>query len=82
MDGKPTNQGKVGTLDYMSKCYFTAKKHGLGVHLDSARFFNAAANLNVDVKEITKYSDTLLFCLSKGLCAPVGSMICGTNEYI
>ncbi len=66
----------------MSKCYFTAKKHGLGVHLYSARLFNAAASLNVDVKEITKYSDTLLFCLSKGLCAPVGSMICGTNEYI
>lgn len=56
-----------------------AKKYGLGVHFDGARVFNASAYLNVDVKELTKYCDTVMFCLSKGLCAPVGSMV---NSYI
>lgn len=52
------------------------------MHVDGARIFNSAAFLQVDVKEITKYCDTIMFCLSKGLCAPAGSMIAGSKEFI
>ena len=57
-------------------------KLGLHVHLDGARIFNAAVRQGVDVKEYTKEVDTVQFCLSKGLGAPLGSMICGTKEFI
>ena len=52
------------------------------VHVDGARLFNAATALNCDVKEITKYCDSVMFCLSKGLCSPIGSIIAGTKEFI
>ncbi|MFZ1042129.1 MAG: low-specificity L-threonine aldolase [Anaerolineales bacterium] len=55
---------------------------GLKVHLDGARIFNAAAALNVNVKELTASVDSVTFCLSKGLCAPVGSVLCGDKEFI
>jgi threonine aldolase len=55
---------------------------GLKVHLDGARIFNAAAALGVPAKEITGSVDSITFCLSKGLCAPVGSVLCGTKEFI
>jgi threonine aldolase len=74
--------GVVLPLDYMKDVYQLAKEHGLKVHLDGARLFNASTFLNCDVKEITQYVDSVTFCLSKGLCAPVGSMICGTKEFI
>ncbi len=54
----------------------------LKVHLDGARIFNAAAALNVNVKELTIPVDSVTFCLSKGLCAPVGSVLCGDKEFI
>ena len=57
-----------------------AKKHGnIPVHLDGARIFNAAAFLKVEAKEIVQYCDSVMFCISKGLCAPVGSLVCGTH---
>jgi threonine aldolase len=59
-----------------------AHEAGLKVHLDGARIFNAAAYLNEDVAEITNKFDSVQFCLSKGLGAPVGSMIVGSNEFV
>ncbi len=59
-----------------------AQEHGLRIHIDGARIFNAAVALGVPVKELTRYSDSVSFCLSKGLSAPVGSLICGTRDFI
>ena len=76
------SSGNVLTLDEMKKAFDTAKKYNLPVHLDGARIFNAATYLNTDVSEITKYCDSVMFCLSKGLCAPVGSILAGSKEFI
>ncbi len=59
-----------------------AHRHGLKVHLDGARLFNAAAALGVEAKELARPVDSVTFCLSKGLCAPVGSVLCGDKEFI
>lgn len=74
--------GAVVHLDNLKEIKEVAKKHGVPVHMDGARLFNAATALGVDAKEITKYCDSVMFCLSKGLCAPVGSMVAGTKEFI
>ena len=77
-----TQAGKVLPLEYLGNARkFTIDK-GLMLHLDGARIFNAAAKLKVDVKEITKYFDTISCCLSKGLGAPVGSVLCGPKNLI
>lgn len=76
------SNGRVISLSNMESIYTIAKTHNLPVHLDGARLFNAAASLKVDVKDITKYCDSVMFCLSKGLCAPVGSMLAGSKEFI
>lgn len=70
------------TVEQMRSNWDVAKEHGLGVHLDGARIFNAAIALGVDVTELSKYADTIQFCLSKGLSAPVGSLVVGTEELI
>jgi len=67
---------------YMASVGRLARHHGLGIHLDGARIFNAAVALGVDVKELTREADSLSFCLSKGLAAPVGSVICGSKAFI
>jgi len=59
-----------------------AKSRGLAVHLDGARIFNAAVALGVDVKELTRSVDSLSFCLSKGLSAPIGSVVCASKKFI
>jgi len=59
-----------------------AHENGLYMHLDGARIFNAAAALNAPVRSLTDPADSVTFCLSKGLCAPVGSVICGSREFI
>jgi threonine aldolase len=59
-----------------------AKSHGLKVHMDGARIFNAAVGLDLDVREFTQHVDTLMFCLSKGLSAPIGSIAAGDGEFI
>jgi threonine aldolase len=59
-----------------------AHQRGLLVHLDGARIFNAATACGVSVKEMVDPVDSVTFCLSKGLCAPVGSILCGTRDYI
>lgn len=74
--------GKVISLEKMKEVYKVGQKHGIAVHLDGARIFNAATYLNVDVMEVAQYADSINVCLSKGLCAPVGSVLVGTPEFI
>ncbi|AIO19205.1 Low specificity L-threonine aldolase [Candidatus Izimaplasma bacterium HR1] len=74
--------GKALSLEYMEKVYKLAKKYDISIHLDGARIFNAATSLGVDAKAITKYVDSVTFCLSKGLASPVGSLLCGSKEFI
>lgn len=71
------SNGRVVPLSIMQEVYELAKSRHLSVHLDGARLFNAASFLDLDVKEITQYADTVNVCLSKGLCAPVGSIFAG-----
>ncbi|GAG35896.1 unnamed protein product, partial [marine sediment metagenome] len=70
------------TVDQMKADWDVAKEHDLGVHLDGARVFNAAIALGVNVKEITQYADTVQICLTKGLAAPVGSLVLGPETLI
>jgi threonine aldolase len=72
--------GRCTSLAVMEEIWGHAKDRGLPVHLDGARIFNAAVALGVDVKTLTRGFDTIMFCLSKGLCAPVGSMLVGSAE--
>jgi threonine aldolase len=60
----------------------TARSAGLAVHIDGARIFNAAVATGTDVAVLAGYADTVSFCLSKGLCCPVGSLLCGPAEKI
>jgi threonine aldolase len=59
-----------------------ADRHGLAVHIDGARFFNATTALGVAPAEMAQYADSVTFCLSKGLCAPVGSVVVGSADFI
>jgi threonine aldolase len=70
------------TPEYTAAVVALAKQHGLLLHLDGARIFNAAVALGVDVRELTRGCDSINVCLSKGLAAPVGSVICGSGEFI
>jgi threonine aldolase len=74
--------GRILDLQYLADVQKLAKKYELYSHLDGARVFNAAVGLGIDVKEISKYFDSLMFCLSKGLAAPVGSILAGSKEFI
>ncbi len=79
-------QGTVGGIP-ISKAYTDAvgqlaRAHGLVLHIDGARIFNAAAALNVDVADLVSAADSVTFCLSKGLCAPVGSVLVGSRAFI
>ena len=74
--------GAALTPEYMESVAELARSRGLTVHLDGARIFNAVVALGVDVKEFTRHVDSLSFCLSKGLAAPVGSVVCGTKDFI
>lgn len=76
------SNGLVAPPEIMRETYELAQTYGIPVHTDGARIFNAATYLNVDVKELTQYTDSVTFCLSKGLCSPIGSLLCGTREYI
>jgi threonine aldolase len=72
--------GTVTPLPVLEEIWMGAKERKLPVHLDGARIFNAAVALGVDVKTLTSGFDTVMFCLSKGLGAPVGSMLTGSAE--
>lgn len=70
------------TLNYMNEVRIIADRYRLKIHLDGARIFNAAVALDVNVKELTHQADSVVFCLSKSLSAPVGSLICGDRKFI
>ncbi|MBE0556780.1 MAG: low-specificity L-threonine aldolase, partial [Proteobacteria bacterium] len=70
------------TPEYTAAVTALAKRRGLLVHLDGARIFNAAVALGVDCRELTRGCDSVNVCLSKGLAAPVGSVICGSRAFI
>ncbi len=74
--------GSPLTPEYVASVAELAHARGLQVHVDGARIFNAAVALGVDVKALVRDVDSVTFCLSKGLCAPVGSLICGRVEFI
>jgi threonine aldolase len=77
-----TQGGKALPLDYLQKASSFAKSKNLKLHLDGARLFNAVVKQNIEVTEITQCFDSLSVCLSKGLGAPVGSLLCGSAEFI
>jgi threonine aldolase len=74
--------GSVWSVEEMAAVTEAAREQGMKVHLDGARVFNAAIALGVDVKQITATVDSVMFCVSKGLSAPVGSLLCGTREFV
>jgi threonine aldolase len=77
-----THEGKVLPLEYLADASTFAREHRLSLHLDGARIFNAAVKLGVPVREIAQHFDTVSFCLSKGLGAPVGSVLVGPKAVI
>ena len=74
--------GTFQSVQYTQSAAELAHEHGLKVHLDGARLFNAAAALGVPARALAAPVDSVTFCLSKGLSAPVGSVLCGTSEFI
>jgi threonine aldolase len=74
--------GAVLGAAYTLEVAEAVKRHGLRLHLDGARIFNAAIALGVDVRDLADPADSVSFCLSKGLCAPVGSLVCGATDFI
>jgi len=74
--------GNVLTPDDIRAVSEVCRMRGVKLHLDGARIFNASVYLGIDVRELTRHVDSVTFCLSKGLSAPVGSMLCGEGEFI
>lgn len=74
--------GRVLSSSYLKDVYEFSRAKKVPIHMDGARLFNAAAASGIEVKEITKYADSVQFCLSKGLSAPVGSIVAGSHEHI
>lgn len=74
--------GKVLPLENVKAISDIAHSNGLSVHMDGARIFNAQVATGIPVSEYAKYADSVMFCLSKGLCAPVGSMVVGSKDFI
>ncbi len=77
-----TMHGKVLPLAYLAAARAFTREHGLALHLDGARLYNAAVKLGVPVREISQHFDSVSICLSKGLGAPVGSVLCGDATLI
>lgn len=76
------SNGEVMPLEEMERIYREASGLKIPIHLDGARIFNAAAYLGVEAREIAAFTDSVMFCLSKGLCAPVGSLLVGRQDFI
>lgn len=74
--------GTVIPLDHMERTAGIARETGLAIHLDGARIFNAGVALGIEAKEVASHADTVSFCLSKGLSAPIGSVLTGSKEFI
>jgi threonine aldolase len=77
-----TQAGKVLPLDYLARAQALCREQGLFLHMDGARLFNAAVKLGVPGRTIADGCDSVSVCLSKGLGAPVGSLLCGSREFI
>lgn len=77
-----TINGKVLPMSYLAEAREFVNQHDLQMHLDGARVYNAAVALDVHIKEIAQYFDSMTICLSKGLGAPIGSLLLGSKEYI
>lgn len=80
-----THNGAGGTVlppAHMAMVHALAQQHGIPVHTDGARLFNAAVALGVPAADIARHTDSVCFCVSKGLSAPVGSVLCGTSAFI
>lgn len=74
--------GRVMPLDWMDELASICKSHNIKMHMDGARVFHAAEYLNIPVSRVVRDFDSIMFCLSKSLCAPVGSMLVGSKEFI
>lgn len=74
--------GRILTPEYTNLVAELAQLRGIKLHLDGARIFNSSVSLQLPITEFTKSVDSIQFCLSKGLCAPVGSLLCGSREFI
>lgn len=74
--------GTVLSLSYLAELHSIAADHNLPVHMDGARIFNAAAYLDVPAEEVAAHADSVQFCFSKGLAAPVGTVVAGTTDFI
>ncbi len=68
--------------DYLAAVRDLADRQGMRIHMDGARIFNAALALGCPADHLARYADSITFCLSKGLAAPVGSVVCGDREFI
>ncbi len=80
-----THNGAGGTvlpLDHMAEVFALGQRHGIPLHTDGARLFNAAVALGVPAERIARHTDSVTFCVSKGLSAPIGSLLCGTKDFI
>lgn len=74
--------GAVLTVEYTKEACTLAHRHGLKMHLDGARIFNASVALGVPAAELARDVDSVGFCISKGLSAPVGSLLCGSKDFV
>jgi threonine aldolase len=70
------------TAEYTWEVGELVHAHGIGLHIDGARIFNAAVTLGITARELVEPADSVTFCLSKALCAPVGSVLCGSRAFI
>ena len=77
-----TISGRVLDLEYLTAAIELARRHQLATHLDGARIFNAAVALNLPVERLCRGFDSVSICLSKGLGAPAGSVLCGSKDFI
>ncbi len=76
------SDGKVVSVEEMKAVREISREFNIPLHIDGARIFNAAAHLNIEVGELSELYDSMTFCLSKGLCAPSGSIVVGSREFI
>jgi threonine aldolase len=74
--------GRVLTLEYLQRLHGFTHQRGLALHLDGSRIFNAAVALGLPVQRIARHADSVAFCLSKGLAAPIGSVLAGNGDFI
>lgn len=77
-----THNGKVLPREYLKEAWEFTRQRGLGLHVDGARIFNAVVDYGCALRDITRYCDSFTICLSKGLGAPVGSLLVGSEVYI